>query len=96
MVDTIFGADHNQFNTYCPDAYAKSGDRAFIDQVHERDEREMIAGHINSTHMLAVVGNGPKTPTLFSGLAPEFCVRPARESDRASSSPSDLRSEIFG
>jgi len=51
-------------------------DRAFIDQVHERDEQEMIAGHIKPTHMLAVVGNDRDTTTLFhEPLGPEFCIR---------------------
>jgi hypothetical protein len=34
----------------------KPWDRAFIDQVHARDEQEMIAGRIKPTHMTAVVG----------------------------------------
>ncbi len=52
-------------------------DRAFIDQVHARDEQEMIAGRIKPTHMMAVVGNDPDTPALFhEPLCPEFCVRP--------------------
>ena len=59
-------------------------DRAFIDQVHARDEQETIAGHIKPTHMLAVVGNDPDTPTLFHApLRPEFCLRPTHESERA-------------
>jgi len=54
-------------------------DRAFIDQVHERDEQEMIGGHINPTHMLAVVGNDTDTPTVFhQPLGPEFCIRPTQ------------------
>lgn len=61
-------------------------DRVFIDQVHARDEQEMIAGHIKPTHMMAVVGNNPDTPTLFhEPLRPEFCVRPTQESERAPS-----------
>jgi hypothetical protein len=59
----------------------KAWDRAFIDQVHERDEQEMIAGHIKPTHMVAVVGNDPGAPALFhEPLGPEFCVRPTHES----------------
>ena len=55
-------------------------DRAFIDQVHERDEQEMVAGYIKPTHMLAVVGNDPDTPTLLhEPLGPEFCIRPTQE-----------------
>jgi SAM-dependent methyltransferase len=60
-------------------------DRAFIDQVHERDEQEMIAGRIKPTHMVAVVGNHPATPALFhEPLGPEFCVRPTQESEPSS------------
>jgi SAM-dependent methyltransferase len=61
-------------------------DRAFIDQVHARDEEEMIAGRIKPTptHMMAVVGNDSDTPALFhEPLGPEFCVRPAHEPVRA-------------
>jgi len=54
----------------------RAWDREFIDRVHLRDEREMVAGRIKPTHMLAVVGNDPDQPTLFTEpLSPEFCVR---------------------
>jgi len=56
FVDRSFG--HNF------DATA-SWDRAFIDEVHERDEKEMLSGHIKPTHMLAVVGNDRDIPTIF-------------------------------
>jgi SAM-dependent methyltransferase len=32
-------------------------DRAFIDQIHARDDNEINAGRVKPTHMLAVVGN---------------------------------------
>jgi SAM-dependent methyltransferase len=68
FTDRVFG--HNF------DAKA-AWDRAFIDQVHERDEQEMIAGHIKPTHMVAVVGTDPGIPTLFhEPFGPEFCIRP--------------------
>jgi SAM-dependent methyltransferase len=51
-------------------------DRAFIDEVHERDEKEMISGHITPTHMLAVVGNDRDIPAIFhEPLSPRFCLR---------------------
>jgi SAM-dependent methyltransferase len=59
-------------------------DRTFIDQVHERDEQEMIAGHIKPTHMLAVVGSDDQTPALLhEPMRPEFCIRPTHVSERA-------------
>lgn len=52
-------------------------DRAFINEVHRRDEEELTAGRIKPTHMLAVVGNECDAPTMFHPpLSPEFCVRP--------------------
>jgi SAM-dependent methyltransferase len=67
FVDRAFG--------YHFDAKAQ-WDRAFIDQVHQRDEEEIRAGHIKPTHMLAVVTKNAETPTLFhEPLRPEFCVR---------------------
>jgi SAM-dependent methyltransferase len=52
-------------------------DRAFIDRVHHRDEREMHAGRITPTHMLAVMRPRPfNGRRVFRGLlTPEFCVR---------------------
>jgi len=59
-------------------------DLTFIDQVHERDEQEMISGRIKPTHMVAVVGNNPRAPALFHApLSPEFCVRPTRDTEPA-------------
>jgi SAM-dependent methyltransferase len=55
---------------------AASWDRSFIDQVHERDEKEIASGRIKPTHILAVMGNDPGVPTLFRDwLSPEFCLR---------------------
>jgi hypothetical protein len=52
-------------------------DRDFIDRVHARDEREIIAGNITPTHMFAVLRKRPfRGEPLHRGpLAPEFCVR---------------------
>ncbi len=51
-------------------------DRAFIDEVHRRDEQEIMAGCIKPTHMLAVVGNDSGKPARFQlPMSPEFCVR---------------------
>lgn len=53
-------------------------DRAFIDQVHHRDEEELSAGRVKPTHMFAVVANEPcDSPVLLEHLTPKFCVRPA-------------------
>jgi SAM-dependent methyltransferase len=66
FVDRSFG--HN-FDAAAP------WDRAFIDQVHQRDEIEIAAGRIKPTHMLAVAGNTPGTQMLFhEPLTPEFCL----------------------
>ncbi len=52
-------------------------DRAFIDEVQERDEREILSGRIKPTHMLAVVGTEGQIPPLFPApLSPQFCLRP--------------------
>lgn len=63
-------------------------DRAFIDQVHRRDEQEMRAGRIKPTHMLAVVDKDSDTATLFhEPFAPAFCVR--RTDERADTEEQD-------
>lgn len=73
FVDRSFG--HNF------DATA-SWDRAFIDEVHARDEKEMLSGHIKPTHMLAVVGKNRDVPAVFLGaLNPSFWVRSTGSSD---------------
>jgi hypothetical protein len=66
FVDRSFG--HN-FDAEAP------WDRAFIDRVHERDERELFAGRIKPTHLLAVVGKNAGPLTIRGGMTPEFCVR---------------------
>jgi len=55
-------------------------DRNFIDQVQDRDEKEIASGRIKPTHMLAVLGKDAGVPTVFrESLTPEFCLRdPAR------------------
>lgn len=52
-------------------------DRSFIDRIHERDEHELISGHIKPTHMIGVLRAKP-----FGGpfkyhdpLTPQFSVR---------------------
>jgi SAM-dependent methyltransferase len=71
FVDRAFGSN---FDASAP------WDRSFIDQVHARDEKEIASGHIQPTHMLAVMGTDPSVPTLFhEPLAPRRCLRdPAR------------------
>jgi hypothetical protein len=55
---------------------AASWDRSFVDQLNERDEREIASGRIKPTHMLAVLGKDPGVPTLFhEPLSPQFCLR---------------------
>ena len=57
-------------------------DRAFIDEVHERDEREMAAGRIKPTHMIAVVGNDAgEAPRFHPPLSPSFCIRAPQASE---------------
>ena len=51
-------------------------DRDFIDQVHTRDEREIAAGTLTPTHMLAVMANhAVASPRYRGGLTPQFCIR---------------------
>lgn len=51
-------------------------DRGFIDRVHARDEREILAGRLKPTHMFAVVSSGEPARTQFcNGLRPADCVR---------------------
>ena len=55
---------------------AESWDRGFIDDVHRRDEEEILSGRLKPTHILAVVGNNFDIPAKFQGpLTPESCVR---------------------
>jgi SAM-dependent methyltransferase len=63
-------------------------DRAFIDQVNERDDNEINAGRVKPTHMLAVVGNNLyKQVSLLEPLTPEFCLRSAGAAKQAVASP---------
>jgi SAM-dependent methyltransferase len=67
FIDRAFG---DNFDVTAP------WDRAFIDEVHERDEKELAAGCITPTHMFAVVGTGSAVPTVCRGaLTPRFCLR---------------------
>jgi SAM-dependent methyltransferase len=53
-------------------------DRAFIDEVHRRDELELAAGNIKPTHLVAVLGVQPPPAMQFHPpFTPEFCVRKA-------------------
>src|SRR5262249_39555904 len=81
FVDRAFG--HNF------DATA-SWDRAFIDEVHKRDEKEMISGCVKPTHILAVLGNERDRPTLFhEPLSPRFCLRSSHPCKQISTSLRD-------
>ena len=66
-------------------------DRAFIDQVHHRDELEMIRGSIKPTQILAVLGTtAEKAPRIQEPFSPEFCVRrPDSVSRSADPEPAD-------
>lgn len=62
-------------------------DRAFIDEVHRRDEAAISSGALTPTHILAVVSNDSSQPCVFPGnLSPEFCVRWPDDPRRASAS----------
>jgi len=51
-------------------------DRNFIDQVNERDEKEIVSGRIKPTHMLAVMGKDASVATVLrEPLSPAFCLR---------------------
>ncbi len=79
FVDRSFGYN---FDAHAP------WDQAFIGRVHQRDEKEIAAGRIKPTHMLAVVGNNPATHLLFhEPLTPEFCVRSPNLADQSAAQP---------
>jgi SAM-dependent methyltransferase len=60
-------------------------DRAFIDEVHQRDEAEIFSGALTPTHILAVVTNDHNVVPVFPGnLSPGFCVRMPSRPDPAS------------
>jgi SAM-dependent methyltransferase len=51
-------------------------DRAFIDELHHRDELELRSGCLKPTHMIAVLAQEPCSAPQFSGgLAPRFSIR---------------------
>lgn len=51
-------------------------DRAFIDRLHEEDERSFIEGSIKPTSMLAAMTLGPTETRLRDArLTPDFCIR---------------------
>jgi SAM-dependent methyltransferase len=50
-------------------------DRAFIDRVHERDERAILARAITPTHMFAVMTAGTGAGAYSRGLAPREAIR---------------------
>jgi SAM-dependent methyltransferase len=50
-------------------------DRAFIDRVHERDEREILARRITPTHMFAVMRVGDGEGAYSRGLSPREAIR---------------------
>jgi SAM-dependent methyltransferase len=51
-------------------------DRAFIDQIHQRDEELLRSGTIKPTQMLAILGTEADAPTQFlEPFSPPFCVR---------------------
>jgi SAM-dependent methyltransferase len=67
FVDRSFGGNFD------PD---KAWDRNFIDSVQERDEREIAAGVLKPTHMLAVLGTDPLRSMQFTEpLSPRSCIR---------------------
>ncbi len=52
-------------------------DRDFIDRVHARDERELAAGSITPTHLLATmrVRSWAGATRTWAGMTPQSCVR---------------------
>ncbi len=51
-------------------------DRAFIDRVHDCDERALLAGVLTPTHMMAVLRREScESPYFARGLRPDACVR---------------------
>ncbi len=63
-----------------------AADRAFIDRIHARDEKEILAGNISPTHAMAVMrrrsatlpknsGSVSTETTVWKHLTPEFCLR---------------------
>jgi SAM-dependent methyltransferase len=55
---------------------AAEWDRAFIDEVHRRDEEQLVRGSIKPTQMLAILSTEADAPTRFvEPFSPPFCVR---------------------
>jgi SAM-dependent methyltransferase len=51
-------------------------DLRFIDRVHERDEAELVRGHIKPTHLIAAMCHGRPGRRLGIGvMTPESCIR---------------------
>jgi SAM-dependent methyltransferase len=78
-------------------------DRAFIDEVHARDEMEMQSGRLTPTHLIAVVSNAPcEKPLLLGGRTPHASMRkdvvdvqlPATEPYQWGSWPHSAESEL--
>lgn len=61
---------------------ASEWDRAFIDAVHARDERELASGNLTPTHMIAAVSNEPSAVPK-----PFHCVR---SPDKVAPAPAPL------
>jgi SAM-dependent methyltransferase len=67
---------------------SQRSDREFIDEVQNRDTREIAAGNIKPTHMIAVAGTAPvPSPVFADGLTPRFCVRPPDVTVRKPAAP---------
>lgn len=67
FVDRSFGPNFSPDNEW---------DRAFIDRVHALDVREIEAGRVKPTHMMAAMTKGPvERPRIYKHLSPGFCVR---------------------
>jgi SAM-dependent methyltransferase len=63
---------------------AAAWDRAFIDEVHQRDEELLLRGTVKPTQMLAILGTEADEPTRFlEPLSPPFCVRWPDEGEKA-------------
>jgi len=68
FVDRGFG--HN-FNA------SAEWDRAFIDEIHRRDDEGMRNGTLKPTHMFAILRTQDNGPTMSEEpFSPSFCIRP--------------------
>ena len=71
-------------------------DRDFIDQVHQRDDEEILAGRIKPTHMLAVMTTHPAASLICrTHLTPQFCVRDTALQPAAGASVSTSRKDAY-